>query len=49
MTFSFTLPYDNLLMLYNRTTDAKTPRYVVLDLPSSFIYYKPSANVTEYY
>lgn len=47
--FTFTLPYNTLLMQHNKTTDIKTPRYIVLDLPSSFIYYKPAANTTEYY
>ena len=49
MTFSFRLPSDTILMEYNATTDVKTPRYIVLDLPSGFIYYKPEANVDEHY
>ena len=36
-------------MEYNVTTEIKTPRYIILDLPAGFIYYKPVANVSEHY
>ena len=49
MTFSFRVPESTILMEYNATSDIKTPRYIILDLPKGFVYYKPVSNLSIFY